>query len=145
MWDAIKKAAGAVLEWGEAMLRHTAAVEQILSARSVEASWQALHQYVVGIESEAEFQRFMQVVVHQIGLAEQALEQARASESSSWGNTFEDRIAYQAAHINAGVPRGSSAQAQAAEARLGALVGIRQAADHIWAEASQAKAPPGAG
>lgn len=140
MWDAIKKAASGMMEAGAALMRHGLAIEQILSSPTPDIGLYNFRAYIFGIDGAADFAHFRQAVTNQIMMTQQALQQAQSGAYDAWGTSSEDRMAYLAAHIDAGVPAGANAQTQALQQRLAALGYMYQTMDMVWAEAQQAKA-----
>lgn len=138
MWDAIRKAAGDMMERGAAFLRHSAALNRILGAATSDEALCALRAHVFSIESAAEFQRFKGTIVQQMALTRLALQQAQTNATNSWGGSTEDRIAYLYAHVRAGEPA-VSGETQAVQIRLNGLIAIQELVDPIWAEAEQAR------
>ena len=132
MWDAIKRAAQHVADWGEGMVRHGNAVERILGMPSEQQALVALREHVFNLENDTEFGRFLQAVTHMHALAQQSANQAEGA----WGNSFEDRIAYGMAHIEAG----RTSPAAIARQRVHYLAIIYQLAGGFWAEAQQNRA-----
>lgn len=144
MWDAIKKAAGDMMETAASLMRHGLAIDQILASPTMEIGLYNYRTYIFGIESAADFANFRQAVTNQIMATQQALQQAQSSAYDAWGTSYEDRMAYLQANIQSGESAGSNAQTQALQQRLAGLAYMYQTMDMVWAEARQAKAaaPP---
>ena len=138
MWDVFNKFRNFV----SSNVRHSAGIENILGAMTLGNGELALRNYVSTIADEDDFGSFRRVVGQLTVGAQMMLQQSQmGGGSSSWGVSTEDRIAYQEAHMLAGVPTNSMAQAQAAYHRLHALLWIQQCIDPIWADTKRSRAP----
>lgn len=99
MWEEIKNAAKQVANATANQVEHRAFINSLTTIDDTEQGLRVLKQKIDGMD-DAEYESFCGTLVGMIGEAERALH--NAENSSPWGNSFEDRLAYGVASFRSG-------------------------------------------
>lgn len=100
MWDWIKDASKKLVTTGVAYLEDRAFISSLMNMQQQQA-YLALQKKIEEMD-DPQYKSFCGTLAGMIIEAQQALNQASNSNSSPWGNSFEDRLAYGMAKIQSG-------------------------------------------